>query len=442
MASPICTVNGLSTTNGINIENNDSVTIRLADSAGVKQWSITCINTDDLQSKAFINSILSVNQVTKTATFTATDAGENGAAFIFESKINNGVDSNGRADSSLTTRFGIYILTVAGVRVAALDETIEGNSEFGWVVKFNDVIRNFGGGGNVGSASAGNGLVFSGGAYNIAAADSSITVNADSIQVGTISASQHGNQTNASLHAAATTSANGFMSSTDKTKLDAATASATASTLALRDSFGNINFAGVICTTITAITSIGTTTGNITTINSSTVNSSTVNSQSFNISSLVTDVRVMNTTPNAGPTHWECTTAGQWVNLSIGTNLFIPIQVPNGATLTTVEVRLTGAGSHAGLPGTMPLVTVRRFDTSSGLGFTLGSASDPSGSVGTFQGSHSITVSGMSHTIDRTVNRYYVQLTAENGANALVGATYEWVKVTWNRPATSVIGRD
>lgn len=45
----------------------------------------------------------------------------------------------------------------------------------------------------------------------------------------------HGVQTNGTLHAAATGSVNGFMSSVDKTKLDAATASNTASTIMLRD---------------------------------------------------------------------------------------------------------------------------------------------------------------------------------------------------------------
>lgn len=46
----------------------------------------------------------------------------------------------------------------------------------------------------------------------------------------------HGAQTSGTLHAAATTSVNGFMSAADKTKLDNATSAATASTLVLRDS--------------------------------------------------------------------------------------------------------------------------------------------------------------------------------------------------------------
>jgi hypothetical protein len=49
----------------------------------------------------------------------------------------------------------------------------------------------------------------------------------------------HGNQLGGSLHAAATTSAAGFMSGTDKTKIDNATASGTANTLVRRDASGD-----------------------------------------------------------------------------------------------------------------------------------------------------------------------------------------------------------
>lgn len=60
---------------------------------------------------------------------------------------------------------------------------------------------------------------------------------------GTITDAQHGALTNnaVSSHSNATAGTAGFMSGADKTKLDAATASATASTLALRDASGNLN---------------------------------------------------------------------------------------------------------------------------------------------------------------------------------------------------------
>ena len=57
--------------------------------------------------------------------------------------------------------------------------------------------------------------------FNVAAnVDGSITVNANDIQVGVINDIQHGTRGGGTTHAAATTSVAGFMSATDKTKLD------------------------------------------------------------------------------------------------------------------------------------------------------------------------------------------------------------------------------
>lgn len=71
---------------------------------------------------------------------------------------------------------------------------------------------------------------------------------------GNISDSQHGNRGRlvnaAAMHTGATTSEAGFMSSADKTKLDDATNNTVASTLALRTSGGNCNFATVNLVTI------------------------------------------------------------------------------------------------------------------------------------------------------------------------------------------------
>lgn len=55
----------------------------------------------------------------------------------------------------------------------------------------------------------------------------------------------HGNQTSGTLHAAVTSSVNGFMISTDKNKLDASTDVNTASTIVMRDSSGNTNLSSV-----------------------------------------------------------------------------------------------------------------------------------------------------------------------------------------------------
>lgn len=140
MPNPQCTVNGLITTNGVDVAGSSSVTIQLADPAGSKQWSIQCISTDDESSAAAVNASITVNQITKTATFTA-PAGSVGAALIFESVVNNQLDISGKVEPTFKTRFGIFILTSVGLRVAAFDETTEGSAAFGWTKKYNDGIR-------------------------------------------------------------------------------------------------------------------------------------------------------------------------------------------------------------------------------------------------------------------------------------------------------------
>ena len=60
----------------------------------------------------------------------------------------------------------------------------------------------------------------------VAAADTTITVNADSIQVGVITDTNHGTRGGGTLHSVATTSVAGFESAADKTKLDGISAGA------------------------------------------------------------------------------------------------------------------------------------------------------------------------------------------------------------------------
>jgi hypothetical protein len=155
MASPICTVNGSATTDGVDVSASGTVTIALADTTGVRSWTIECISTDELNTAAGINAGLSVNTTNKTATFTSPAAG---GTCIFRSTINSGVDVNGNDRPDYVTTFGVYVLASSGNRVLAVNETTEGDSEFGWIATLNPLLRSSSGGGG-GSLPSGTGTV-------------------------------------------------------------------------------------------------------------------------------------------------------------------------------------------------------------------------------------------------------------------------------------------
>lgn len=137
--SPICLVDSAATTDGVNVTAGASFTIALSSTAGVNVWSIECLSTDETNDKDTINASLSVNNTNKTATCTA--PATTGSAMRFRSIVNNGRGTNGQEDSSLTTTFGVYVLSDTGQRVLAFDETLETNSEFGWIATVNPPLR-------------------------------------------------------------------------------------------------------------------------------------------------------------------------------------------------------------------------------------------------------------------------------------------------------------
>lgn len=107
------------------------------------------------------------------------------------------------------------------------------NADSGWVLTTNNAITlgttgltfaQFTGAGGI---TAGAGLTKTGNTLDVVAnADASITVNANDIQVGVLATDgQHGTRGGGTQHAAATTSVNGFLSATDKTRIDGALSS-------------------------------------------------------------------------------------------------------------------------------------------------------------------------------------------------------------------------
>jgi hypothetical protein len=137
MSSPLCTVNSASTLNGVNVTASSTVTIQLANTGGVKEWSLVCSSTDNGQVAATITASLAINYVTFTATFTAPGSP---CALIFQSQVNGGM-TNGVVDPTQTTTLGVYVPTAThALRKGAFDETTEGSAAFGWVTKLNAIV--------------------------------------------------------------------------------------------------------------------------------------------------------------------------------------------------------------------------------------------------------------------------------------------------------------
>lgn len=143
MPSPTCQVSVAggayaSTANGVDATSADVVVINLISAAGVSTWTIRCISTDDLSSVAAVNSALVIDNLAKTATFTAPVAGR---AYRFQSIVNGGIGPNGTADPTYSTTFCVYTPTLLGLRVPALDETTESGNN-GWGTAISAIIRN------------------------------------------------------------------------------------------------------------------------------------------------------------------------------------------------------------------------------------------------------------------------------------------------------------
>jgi len=137
--NPICTVNGVSTTDGYDASPGDTVTISLADATDVTYWSLTCFSTDDQQTVDAINSNITVNQSLKTATLVVPSTAR-GCVIILKSVVNRGNDQFGAVQASYTTTLGIFALGASSTRLIATKQTNEGNATFGWIEDLNAIL--------------------------------------------------------------------------------------------------------------------------------------------------------------------------------------------------------------------------------------------------------------------------------------------------------------
>lgn len=446
MTSPICTVNGSTTGDGVNVAKNSTVTIAIADTAGVKSWSLQCLSTDDLLVASNITSGLSINTTTKVATFTSPNTTV-GAALIFESKVNGGLDINGRVDDSLTTRFGVFVLTDDGsLRVGAFDETTEGNASFGWTAKFNDGIR--------AAAAAALTPTITGTAPIVVSGPAAARVVSISAAVGASGPSP---------------GTSGSMSAADKTTMNAATDANTASTLVKRSAAGAVAVSTLSATQVEATGSVfaadvSNPNGNLT-LSCDGFGTITLDGASTGeflvpmpIQSAFYKFDGQKNLSRSIPLNWSSCKVGGVDSWNINdtsnlvctvqdafANLVIECRFVNGSHITAIYIRNRGPGGGGDpLPANAPSFTLYRQLISTGVNSVVGTVNATLD--GTYRGTSRNTLidlsGGVGHIVDSELYRYFLVITPEFGADSLAGHIVYNGRVDYHLPASFAIGMD
>jgi len=160
----------------------------------------------------------------------------------------------------------------------------------------------------------------------------------------------------------------------------------------------------------------------------------------------VTFTRTQQTTPivsTAEAANWTIDLVGTYTAATAagtGATLYWPLDLPHGAVLGTVSVKLRGAIGHAafpgGKPGSMPTIQVLYVDLVGG-GANIGAAAiDSSSTAGAFESFHSVTTAALAHTVSRTARRYYVSVQTEyGGGGAIAGDVITGVVCTYTMPS-------
>lgn len=163
MVSPLLEANSASlgawtsALDGVNVATGEVVTLRLADASGVIFWTLELVDVDDETDLHGTTPALSVDLVTKTATFTAPVDPTDGWALTFKSTVGvmgPGKDANGQdrtgvapnAPDDYVTTCGVFNLAPSNLRVVATDSVLECSSRHGWAGIINTLIRTIGGG--------------------------------------------------------------------------------------------------------------------------------------------------------------------------------------------------------------------------------------------------------------------------------------------------------
>lgn len=108
------------------------------------------------------------------------------------------------------------------------------------------------------------------------------------------------------------------------------------------------------------------------------------------------------------------------------------LDIPNLATITGFNVFFQPAGSHAGLPSSLPFVSLHATNILTKTTNTV-SATDTSGTVAAYETYHSISATGLSITVDNSAlgRVFRLVFNSEGNTNALLGALIYGATVTY-----------
>ncbi len=129
-------------------------------------------------------------------------------------------------------------------------------------------------------------------------------------------------------------------------------------------------------------------------------------------------------------TWWDYDVNGQpeQVASSSATVIFPVYMIPQGVTITQVRMYIDPQAGHGALPGGMPAITLYSYSAGT-TRVTEGSQTDTSASVGAYEATHAVTLSGLS--VDTTNKGFEIAVQGEFGSDWVTGLRVRYIDITY-----------
>jgi hypothetical protein len=111
--------------------------------------------------------------------------------------------------------------------------------------------------------------------------------------------------------------------------------------------------------------------------------------------------------------------------------------VPNGATITGIAVTVMGVlgGTATTIPTTRIQLSLQVITSATGAYSTFGTTNDPSATPAAYVAVHTISATGLSVVVDKSVNRYALYVSGPVGGDTATGTVLYGFQVTFTTTA-------